>query len=61
MRGVRVVRRGRRRLIPIRELERWLGENAALLNTTTAEVATRFDERYADAVTRLYTERALLK
>lgn len=27
---LRVVRRGRRRLIPVRELERWLGENAAL-------------------------------
>ena len=26
---LRVVRRGRRRLIPVRELERWLGENAA--------------------------------
>jgi hypothetical protein len=24
-----VVRRGRRRLIPVRELERWLDENAA--------------------------------
>jgi excisionase family DNA binding protein len=27
---LRVVRRGRRRLIPVRELDRWLGENAAL-------------------------------
>jgi len=26
---LRVVRRGRRRLIPVRELERWLDENAA--------------------------------
>ena len=26
---LRVVRRGRRRLIPVRELERWLEENAA--------------------------------
>ncbi len=28
---LRVVRRGRRRLIPVRELERWLEENAALV------------------------------
>jgi hypothetical protein len=27
---LRVVRRGRRRMIPVRELDRWLGENAAL-------------------------------
>ena len=26
---LRIVRRGRRRLIPVRELERWLEENAA--------------------------------
>jgi excisionase family DNA binding protein len=26
---LRIVRRGRRRLIPVRELERWLDENAA--------------------------------
>jgi excisionase family DNA binding protein len=26
---LRVVRRGRRRLIPVRELERWLEQNAA--------------------------------
>jgi excisionase family DNA binding protein len=30
MHEVRVVRRGRRRLIPIRELERWLDQNACL-------------------------------
>jgi excisionase family DNA binding protein len=29
MHELRVVRRGRRRLIPVRELERWLDENAA--------------------------------
>ena len=27
---LRIVRRGRRRLIPVRELERWLDESAAL-------------------------------
>lgn len=27
---LRMVRRGRRRLIPVRELERWLAESAAL-------------------------------
>jgi excisionase family DNA binding protein len=27
---LRVVRRGRRRLVPVRELERWLDEQAAL-------------------------------
>ena len=27
---LRIVRRGRRRLIPVRELERWLEESAAL-------------------------------
>jgi len=27
---LRIVRRGRRRLVPIRELERWLEESAAL-------------------------------
>jgi excisionase family DNA binding protein len=27
---LRVVRRGRRVLVPVRELERWLAENAAL-------------------------------
>jgi excisionase family DNA binding protein len=26
---LRIVRRGRRRLIPVRELEGWLGENAS--------------------------------
>jgi excisionase family DNA binding protein len=30
MHELRIVRRGRRRLIPVRELERWLDENAAL-------------------------------
>jgi excisionase family DNA binding protein len=29
MDDLRIVRRGRRRLIPVRELERWLTENAA--------------------------------
>jgi excisionase family DNA binding protein len=29
MDDLRIVRRGRRRLIPVRELERWLSENAA--------------------------------
>ena len=29
MHELRIVRRGRRRLIPVRELERWLDENAA--------------------------------
>jgi hypothetical protein len=29
MHRLRIVRRGRRRLIPVRELERWLDENAA--------------------------------
>ena len=28
---LRVVRRGRRRLVPVRELERWLDEQASLL------------------------------
>jgi hypothetical protein len=28
MHELRIVRRGRRRLIPVRELERWLDENA---------------------------------
>ena len=28
---LRIVRRGRRRLIPVRELERWLEANAALV------------------------------
>ncbi len=28
---LRVVRRGRRRLIPVTELERWLAENAAMV------------------------------
>lgn len=27
---LRVIRRGRRRLVPVRELERWLERNAAL-------------------------------
>jgi len=31
MQELRIVRRGRRRLIPVRELERWLDENAALV------------------------------
>ena len=29
MDDLRIVRRGRRRLIPVRELERWLSDNAA--------------------------------
>ncbi len=29
MHELRIVRRGRRRLIPVRELERWLEENSA--------------------------------
>lgn len=29
MHELRIVRRGRRRLIPVRELERWLEENAS--------------------------------
>jgi excisionase family DNA binding protein len=28
---LRIIRRGRRRLIPVRELERWLDENAAVV------------------------------
>jgi len=31
MHELRIVRRGRRRLIPVRELERWLDDNAALV------------------------------
>jgi len=31
MHELRIVRRGRRRLIPVRELERWLEENAAVV------------------------------
>jgi len=30
---LRIVRRGRRRLVPVRELERWLEESAALTLT----------------------------
>jgi excisionase family DNA binding protein len=28
---LRIIRRGRRRLIPVREVERWLDENAAVV------------------------------
>jgi excisionase family DNA binding protein len=31
MHELRIVRRGRRRLIPVRELERWLDANAAFV------------------------------
>jgi len=34
---LRVVRRGRRRLIPLRELERWLDQNAAYTLTQERE------------------------
>jgi excisionase family DNA binding protein len=41
MHEVRVVRRGRRRLIPVRELERWLDQNACLALETLRQPSGR--------------------